>query len=145
MALGNLGDPAVIPDLEAARESVASDIHFHFHDAISQIEERALPEEERRHRKAESRLKAEEEARRRAEEIAKKTRKRQEAEEKRHAEEQRRRQAKDARRKAENERRTSVQATRNHLGQCTMCGRRLTFVQKLFGKDKHGGCRWFKE
>jgi len=85
----------------------------------------------------------------REEEIATKRaeaeRKGQEEEEKRRAEEQERRRVEEARRKAEDERRASIQATRKSSGQCIMCGQRLNFVQKLFGKDRHGGCTSFKE
>jgi HEAT repeat protein len=142
MALGDLGDPTVIPDLNAARNSVATDIQFHFDDAINQIEERSLPEDERRHRADEAKRRAEEDARRREEEVAKKrceeqSRRRQE-EEKRLAEETRRRQA-------EEQRHVSVQATRKSSGQCIMCGQPLNLVQKLLGKDRHGGCISFKE
>jgi hypothetical protein len=71
--------------------------------------------------------------------------KRQEVKKKRHAEEEKRCQAKEAKRKAEDERRANVQAVRKSSGQCIMCGERLNFVQKLFGKDRHGGCKSFKE
>ena len=60
-------------------------------------------------------------------------------------EEQKRRQAEETRRKAENERRAGIQATRKSSGQCIMCGLRLSILQKLFGKDRHGGCTSFKE
>jgi hypothetical protein len=85
----------------------------------------------------------------REEEIAKKRaeeeKKRKEQEEKHREEEQKRRQAEEARRKTEDKRRASVQAGRKSSGLCVMCGHRLSFVQKLFGKDRHGGCTSFKE
>jgi ribosomal protein S14 len=37
------------------------------------------------------------------------------------------------------------QEKRRQSGQCIVCGQRLTFVQKLFGKDRHDGCKSFKE
>lgn len=62
-------------------------------------------------------------------------------EEQRQKEEEKRRQAQ----KAEDERRSRVQATRKSSGQCIMCGHRLNFLQKLFGKDRHAECKSFKE
>jgi HEAT repeat protein len=54
------------------------------------------------------------------------------------------RQAEEAKRKKEAERRASLQAKRKSTGQCINCGERMNFVQKLFGKDRHGGCTSFK-
>lgn len=45
--------------------------------------------------------------------------------------------------KAEEQRRANIQAERKSAAQCVMCGRALTFFQKLFGKDRHGTCATF--
>ena len=84
----------------------------------------------------------------REEEVAKKRaeeeRKRKKEEKKRRAVEEKRRQVEEASRKEENDlKRARVQAARKSEGQCIMCGQRLNFVQRLFGKDKHGGCTSF--
>lgn len=85
----------------------------------------------------------------REEEVKKKRteeeKKRKEQEENRREEEQKRRQAEEARRQVEDKRRAGVQAARKSSGHCIMCGQRLNVVQKLFGKDKHGGCTSFTE
>ena len=72
-------------------------------------------------------------------------RKRQEEDKRKREQEEARRREEEARRKAENERRSGVQATRRSSGQCIMCGQSLSFVQKLFRNEKHGGCQLFKE
>jgi len=38
----------------------------------------------------------------------------------------------------------SVKTSRKASGLCVMCGNRLTFVQKLLGRDRHAGCTSFK-
>jgi len=58
-------------------------------------------------------------------------------------EEEKRRQEAEAKRKAEEQRRAKVQEQRKSTSQCVMCGRALTFFQKLLGKDRHGACTTF--
>jgi hypothetical protein len=84
-----------------------------------------------------------------------------EAKAKRQAEEAKRKQEKEKRRqeaqakwaaekarnsqeaKAKEQRRAKIQAERKSAAQCVMCGRALTFFQKLLGKDRHGACASF--
>ena len=142
----------VMPGLAGVRGKY----HFNFHrggSAENSLDESFDPKEgippeslwgklyQRKHRFLSDLAREEELAKKRAEE----EKARKEQEEKRRAEEQKRRQAEEARRKAEDERRASVQAGRKSSGLCVMCGRRLSIVQKLFGKDRHGGCTSFKE
>jgi outer membrane protein assembly factor BamB len=107
--------------------------------AKKEAEEERREEEARRKAEDEKRL-AEEQTRRQEEKARLKA-----EDEKRRVEEERRRQEEEARRRAEEERRAAVQATRKSSGQCIMCGERLSFMQKLLGKDRHGACRSFKE
>ncbi len=46
---------------------------------------------------------------------------------------------------AEQQRRCRVQAMRKISRQCVMCGHPLNFINRLFAKDRHLGCRTFKE
>jgi hypothetical protein len=85
----------------------------------------------KRREEEEKKGRAEEEKKKRAEEEKKK----------RAGEEKKRRAEEDQRRQAQDERR----ARRQSLGLCINCGGRMNFVQKLFGKDKHGGCTAFKD
>ncbi len=67
-------------------------------------------------------------------------------EEKRRMEEQEReRKEREARERAENERRHSTQEARRSQGKCTMCGRQLGFLDRLFKREKHSGCWHFKD
>jgi len=56
-----------------------------------------------------------------------------------------RRQEMEARLKAEEASRARAQGARRRSGQCAMCGKPLSFLQKLLGKDRHGGCATFTE
>lgn len=66
-------------------------------------------------------------------------------EERRQAEEERQQAEAAARRRDALRRQTEIRNARKAQGQCVMCGKPLGFLQKLAGKDRHAGCKTFKE
>jgi len=66
-------------------------------------------------------------------------------EERQQAEEERLRLETAAKRREELRRQTEIRNTRRLQGQCVLCGKPLGFFQKLANKDRHPGCKTFKE
>ncbi|MHB0938112.1 MAG: hypothetical protein ACYDCO_21065 [Armatimonadota bacterium] len=66
-------------------------------------------------------------------------------EERRQAEEERQRIETAAKRREELRRQTDIRNTRKASGQCVLCGKPLGLFQKLAKKDRHPGCKTFKE
>lgn len=64
-------------------------------------------------------------------------------EERKRQEQEKRREEEAARKQAEEQLRAKIQAQRKGASQCVMCGRPLNFLQKLLGKERHGGCSSF--
>jgi len=85
----------------------------------------------------------------REEEAAKKRadeeKKRREEEVKQSAERDRIRDEEEAKRRAEEGRRLTIQEKRKSQSQCVMCGRSLTFFDRLLKREKHSACTSFKE
>ena len=50
-----------------------------------------------------------------------------------------------ARLREETKRQTDTRNTRRAEGQCVLCGKPLGFLHKFAGKDRHPGCKTFKD
>jgi len=66
-------------------------------------------------------------------------------EERRQGEEERQQQEAAARLREETKRQTEIRNARRAKGQCVICGKPLGFFQKLSKKDRHPGCKTFKD
>lgn len=66
-------------------------------------------------------------------------------EEQRQVEEERQRQEKAIRIREEMKRQTEIRNARREQNLCVMCGKSLGIVPKLSGKDRHAGCKTFKD
>jgi len=66
-------------------------------------------------------------------------------EEQRQAVEERRRREAAARRREEIKRQTEIRNSRRMKKQCVMCGKSLGFLPQFLSKDRHPGCKTFKE
>ncbi|XES76677.1 MAG: cell envelope integrity protein TolA [Candidatus Bathyarchaeia archaeon] len=70
---------------------------------------------------------------------------RRDAEKKRDEEKKRLRQEQAKKRRADKERQSAIQTKRKSLGQCIMCGKPLSFFEKISGKQQHSNCTIFSE